>query len=362
MLIALSMLFAAAFALSAVAALFFRSFFRRIGMVDSPDARKDHSEAIPLSGGLTIFFTILVIVGAAIGAVTVVRNGGRIPFFGEIVTPYMEGIFKKLPQFISVLAGGAVILALGFWDDRWKSKGRTLSPWVKLAVEVVVALFLVWEGISLGVFIENRALTAALTVLWIVGITNSFNLLDNMNGLSAGVAWIAAALFGTVAVQTGQWFIAATLMVYAGALLGFLLYNFPKATMFLGDAGSLFIGYFLATVIVLFTFYRGAATPLSVAMPLLILAVPLFDTATVVLLRLKAGSPLFSADHRHFSHRLVALGFSKSQAVLIIFLLTLCLGLAATLLENLGTLDAVVILIQAFGILCVVFLLERRNS
>jgi len=193
-----------------------------------------------------------------------------------------------------------------------------------------------------------------------VGITNSFNLLDHMDGLSAGVAAVSGACFLAVAVHTQQWFIAALVAALIGAALGFLRFNFPPASIFLGDAGSQFLGFLLACLTVSFTFY-GRSYPLySYAVPLVILAVPLYDTASVVLLRLRQGRSPFEADRNHFAHRLADLGLTHRGAAVVIYFLTLVTGASAVLLYDVGPSGALVILGQILGIFVIIGTLEFR--
>ena len=179
------------------------------------------------------------------------------------------------------------------------------------------------------------ALDVVVTLLWIVGMTNAFNLLDNMDGLSAGVALVASAVFLVNAWVLGEFFISLLLLAFIGSLLGFLFYNYNPASVFLGDCGSLFIGYVIASLTLLERYVSHASSTLfPVLMPVLVLAVPIMDTATVILIRLREGRPIYVGDRRHLSHRLVALGFSPRTAVLFIYLVTLSLGLGAVNLSN----------------------------
>jgi UDP-GlcNAc:undecaprenyl-phosphate/decaprenyl-phosphate GlcNAc-1-phosphate transferase len=214
-------------------------------------------------------------------------------------------------------------------------------------------------------FVGSGLLGGIVTVIWIVAITNAFNMLDNMDGLSAGVAAIAGIILGIVAIQSGQFFIAAILAPLVGALLGFLVFNYPPASIYMGDAGSLFIGFILSVISVLVTFNEGSGSFRPVVLPLLVFCVPIYDVFSVILLRLREGRRPWHGDRRHFSHRLVALGLSDRIAVLAIHLLTLGIGLSAILLYLIR--DPVVELItilQALVILGVIVILEhtRPNS
>jgi UDP-GlcNAc:undecaprenyl-phosphate GlcNAc-1-phosphate transferase len=198
-------------------------------------------------------------------------------------------------------------------------------------------------------------------VLWIVVLTNAFNFMDNMDGLSAGVAFIVGIIFVVVAAQSGQLFIALALVPLVGALAGFLPFNYAPASIFMGDAGSLLVGYFLAAVSVLFTFYEGpAASFRPFVLPAIIFAVPLYDAVSVTIIRLREGRSPFSGDRRHLSHRLVELGLTERLAVLAIHLLTLGIGLAGVLLYlTTGRVGEVVTLVQTLVLLSVLVVIER---
>jgi UDP-GlcNAc:undecaprenyl-phosphate/decaprenyl-phosphate GlcNAc-1-phosphate transferase len=176
------------------------------------------------------------------------------------------------------------------------------------------------------------------------------------------VAAIASILFFVVALQGDQFFVAAFLAVFAGALLGFLHYNFAPARLFMGDAGSLFVGFLLGSLTVGCTYYEGRGSLYAVCMPVLILGVPLFDTASVLWIRWRRGAPLWVGDTNHFSHRLVRLGMTRREAVLTIYLLALILGGTATLLRQLNAFGALTILLVALGIIALIVLLENAAT
>ena len=205
-------------------------------------------------------------------------------------------------------------------------------------------------------------------MLWIVGLVNSFNMLDNMDGLSAGVAAIAAAMFAAMMLLTHrpdnnqpQLFLAGLLLVIVGSLLGFLWHNRPPARLFMGDAGSYLIGYLLAMTTLMGTFAGGDLPKHAILGPLCVLAVPIYDTATVVFIRLREGRSPFTGDKSHFSHRLVELGLSKPQAVLTIYLATATCGLGALLLRQLNVFGAIVVLLMVACTLALVAILETAG-
>jgi len=338
----------------------------RFKVLDYPGERKLQDRPIPLMGGLAIFLSFLFTILANIVILLIIKS---YPGFlnllpsglGSTLLRNLPRLFNVLPQLIGVLLGGIIILLLGLIDD---IKG--LRPETKILGQVMVILPLITLGVRITIFIPSFYISSLITLLWMLAIINAFNLLDNMDGLTAGVGLIACFMFFIVTSQQHQPLTSIALLALAGALLGFLRYNFNPAKIFLGDAGSMFIGYMLAVLTITASYYReGLPTHLPVVMPILILAVPIFDTLSVISIRIKRKEPIFGADKNHFSHRLVALGFSQRGAVLLIYLISFCLGITATLLTQVNISGAIIIFIQAALILCIVALLEsfaRRDK
>ena len=237
-------------------------------------------------------------------------------------------------------------MVLGLADDLGGVDWR-----VRLAIQTLVALGIVWgRGWQVTLFVNWPLLTGGLTVLWIVGLVNSFNLLDNMDGLSAGVATIAAAFLTLIllvepptADGQPQLFVAGLSCTVIGSLLGFLAHDLPPARLFMGDAGSYLVGFLLAMTTILATFAGGEKPWHAVLAPVCLLAVPIYDTVSVVLIRICEGRSPFSADRCHVSHRLVDLGLTREQAVLTIYAATAVCGCAALALYRVGNLGAVAI-------------------
>jgi UDP-GlcNAc:undecaprenyl-phosphate GlcNAc-1-phosphate transferase len=193
-------------------------------------------------------------------------------------------------------------------------------------------------------------------------MTNSMNLLDNMDGLAAGVAAIAAFIFFLAVRPLGQTFTSVMHLMVAGTTVGFLFYNFKPATIFMGDAGSMLIGYMLASLAVMSTFYTVfSPTRVAVLIPLFALAIPLFDTLSVIYIRVKNKESIIRGDKRHFSHRLVESGMTQKQAVLFIYFVAAVVGLGATLLWSLRLAGVLAVIAQAVGIFAIVVLLMANN-
>jgi len=354
-------LLALAFAGSALFSWLIRAVARRAGFVDHPGARKIHAQPIALGGGAAFFLVASGMMAAGVlFALWQVRTGVA-PWLPEVLREHIPGIAARAELVFFVLLGGAVLFLVGLLDDLWD-----LSPWTRLTAQAVVigALYFVSDELRVTAFVGSPAISFVYTVFWIIAMTNAFNLLDNMDGLSAGVAVVASVVFLVVAALTQQYFLAATLLVFAGSLVGFLLFNFPPATLFMGDAGSTFIGYMLGVLTTLFTFYApgwGHNPLAAIVVPLVILAVPIYDTLSVVVIRLAGGKSIFSGDKNHFSHRLVALGMSRRSAVLTIYLVTLAVGCLAPLLLKLETGMALLVLTNVALTLVLIWLLEHTG-
>ncbi len=331
----------------------------RFGLLDRPGSRKIHAAPMPTSGGLAIWLGLVLPLTAGQFLLWALKDGA-LAAWPAFVRPHLAGLAQQSGRLWLMLAGGTVLMLLGLWDDR-----RGL-PWpVRLAVETAVAVVMVLCGWRMTLFVDLPWLTGVLSVLWIVGLTNSFNMLDNMDGLSAGVAAIAAALLAVMMLLAPapagagpHLFVAGFLLVFLGALAGFLWHNRPPARLFMGDAGSYLIGYLLAMITLAATFAGPGVPRHAILGPLCVLAVPLYDTMTVVFIRLRSGRSPFVGDKSHFSHRLVELGMTKSQAVLTIYLATATCGLGALLLYQVNTAGAIVILLMEALVLVLIGTLE----
>jgi UDP-GlcNAc:undecaprenyl-phosphate GlcNAc-1-phosphate transferase len=341
---------ATAFLSSLVLTRVMRHYAPRLGLVDRPGTRKIHARVMPKGGGLAILISLIL--ASALGWFLLSVCNGMPSTTALAVTP--EAFGKKL---LLLLGCGVVISLLGLIDDL-----KNLSPYRKIFVESLVACILIYHGQRVTLFIPNFWFSVLVTWGWLLLITNSFNLLDNMDGLSAGVAFISGAIFLVVAVQTRQWQSAFLLLALLGSLLGFLCFNFPPATIFMGDSGSLLLGYLMGILTIDATFYHAPGTVLPVALPLVVMAVPLFDTSTVAWLRWRSKCPIFQGDKRHFSHRLVDLGMTNRQAVLTIYLVTFATGLGATVLYDVSFWGGLLILVQTVVILAVIHILQQVGA
>jgi UDP-GlcNAc:undecaprenyl-phosphate GlcNAc-1-phosphate transferase len=324
-------------------------------VVDEPGERKIHKKVMPRLGGLAIIsaFLLPLLFGAILIFLTDAGVIGK-ENLPHLACVHLPGILSVLPRLLFFVMGGAAIFIIGLFDDL-----KNISPAKKIILEAIVIATVVVTGLRFSIFPNLSFVASILTIIWILAITNAFNLLDNLDGLSSGVALIASGIFLYIAISDHQYFVATLLVIFAGTISGFLPYNFYPARIFMGDGGSLFIGYIMAGVTVLSTFYHeGQPTFLSVLMPVLILAVPLYDTASVILIRFREGRNLFKGDKSHFSHRLLASGMSERSACLFIYLVTFSLGVNATLLRRVDIFGGIIIFISALSVLSVIAILE----
>ncbi|MCK5114715.1 MAG: undecaprenyl/decaprenyl-phosphate alpha-N-acetylglucosaminyl 1-phosphate transferase [Phycisphaerae bacterium] len=332
----------------------------RLGFLDTPDKHKTHGRPIPMLGGSAIFAGILLpsILGLAICCIW---NAKGIPgWLPEKFAIHIPGVVLRAPQALGILAAAGVLHVLGLIDDR-----KNLGPWVKLIVQILVAVgVVVFCNVRIMTFIGTPG-SIIISVAWIVAITNAFNFLDNMDGLAAGVAVICAAALLGAAASVGQFFVAGWVCLILGATLGFLPHNFPPARIFMGDAGSLVIGFLLAVVSSLTTYVRPGQTHIlyGALVPLLVMAVPLYDTISVMLIRIRQKRHPMVGDRNHFSHRLTQRGMTTRGTVLTIYLCTASTAIAATLLPNVnGPAAAILLFVQTIFTLGIIAILEATDK
>lgn len=261
----------------------------RLGLFDHPGGHKSHGNPVPYLGGLGIVLTFsLLVLGIALA-------GGAPDRLGELAV---------------VLGLGVLLGTVGLVDDL-----RGLGPWIRLFVQVGAAVALWATGVHVELF--GTAFDLALTTLWVVGVMNAFNLLDNMDGLSAGVAAIGALSFLVIAAVNGQFLVASLSAAIAGCAFGFLRHNFHPARIYMGDAGSLFLGFILSVIGIKLRF--DAPTQITFFVPVLVLGVAIFDTTVVTVTRLLHGRNPLAGGRDHISHRLVFVGIPVPVAVSLIY-------------------------------------------
>jgi UDP-GlcNAc:undecaprenyl-phosphate GlcNAc-1-phosphate transferase len=328
----------------------------KLGQMDAPGERKIHKQPIAALGGVAIFWAVVgpILVGMIAVMMIPIDTWASVGIAKPVVV-HLEGIVGRGGMVVAMLGAMTLMHVMGLIDDR-----RALGPWPKLGVQIIAAAIPV-------IFFDVRLLELAgpvgscvISILWFLAITNAFNFLDNMDGLSGGVGLICAALFGAAALITQQWFIAATLGLLVGALAGFLVFNIPPARIFMGDGGSLVVGYILAYCSIRITYVPTGAGWWVVVTPLVILAIPLYDLLSVTALRLSQGKSPMVGDTQHFSHRLVQRGLSRRAAVATIWACTLATGLGGVMLLRLEQgWQAALVAAQTAMILLVLGLMER---
>ena len=320
--------YAGAFILALALALLFTPlalrFAQRKQVLDHPGSYKIQESPIPYLGGLAIVASFVVVM---LSAALIAPTAGGV---GELAVILLVGLCLSL---------------LGLVDDL-----RGLHPAARFTVEIAAAVLLFWLGVRVELF-QNIFLDGFVTVVWVVGIANAFNLLDNMDGLSAGVATIASAAFFLIALVNDQFLVAALAAALAGCSLGFLRHNFHPARIYMGDAGSLFLGFLLAVIGIKLRF--EAPRQITFMVPILILGVAIVDTILVVTSRLAHGRNPFSGGRDHISHRLVFVGIPVRIAVSLIYMGGVTLGWLALVMSRLDVasgyiLMALIIVVGAF--------------
>ena len=313
-----------------------KSFAYKVGALDVPkDARRMHHVPIPRLGGLAIFIGFIV----------------SILLFVDV---------RRDAQMQSILLGAVVIVVLGVVDDI-----MALPAMFKFVVQIAAALIPALNGVVIqafsnpNIFSDNLywvlgKLSIPFTVLWIVAITNSVNLIDGLDGLANGVSAISATTMLVIAILVSEGQVAVVMAALVGACVGFMPYNMNPAKMFMGDTGATFLGYILATMSIqgLFKFYAV----ISFAVPFLILGLPIFDTAFAFIRRIAHGQSPMHADRGHIHHRLIDMGLNQKQAVATLYVISAILGLSAVVLTTSNELKAMLF----FLTLCVVAVVAAR--
>ncbi|MBN1678691.1 MAG: undecaprenyl/decaprenyl-phosphate alpha-N-acetylglucosaminyl 1-phosphate transferase [Anaerolineae bacterium] len=308
------------------------------GVLDQPSSRKVHQTPTPLLGGLAIYSALVL----------------ALVFFSP---PFY------LVEFGAIMAGVTWLAFVGFVDDR-----NGMQPWIKMSGQALAGIVLIAAGIHIRLF-EIDILNYALTLVWIIGITNAMNFQDNMDGLAAGITAIASLFFFVIAVQEELSLVSSLAAALAGASVGFLIYNFNPASTFMGDMGSMVLGFTLAVLALKLDFKApGERQFITWMVPLVVLGLPIFDTTLVVFTRLRERRSPMLGGKDHTSHRLVRLGLSQRAAVLLLYAVCVGLGLTAVALSKASTEDGVligfrllVVAIGAFVYLEYIYVRRKRS-
>jgi UDP-GlcNAc:undecaprenyl-phosphate/decaprenyl-phosphate GlcNAc-1-phosphate transferase len=342
---------------------------RRLGLMDPSgfESHKLHGRMVPNTGGVAIFAGLAIPMSACLLGVWLVP----VAWWEEhmpAVAEHLTGLQASTSMGGGVLTAVSVLHVMGLVDDR-----RALGPGVKLLVQLGVAVGLTMLcDVRTMQFLDGYGwwgpwVSVLVSVAWITTIINAMNFLDNMDGLSGGVGMIIAGLYLAATLIGGQWFVASLSALLVGALLGFMAFNFPPARLFMGDAGSMVIGTVLAVISVRTTYFDpNSQVPTlghwyGVLMPLMVMAIPLYDLTSVTLIRVSRGLNPFKGDHNHFSHRLVRRGLSQRRAVLVVWACTLACGLSGVMLGSLQQWQAVLAACQTASIIVLLAAMDSRR-
>ena len=290
----------------------------KIGAVDKPNARKVHTRIMPRMGGLAIYISFFAVL-----------------FLSQGMTRQLLGLFL----------GGTVLVLVGIVDDM-----KDIPAKVKLCGQILAACIVVGFGVRVdfmpdiffGGMFQLSIFSAPFTVIWIVAITNAVNLIDGLDGLAAGISTIAAITMAIVGYASGQYLMASMAMILIGATLGFLKYNFHPASIFMGDTGSMFLGYNLSVLAVMG--FAKSFTLLSLVPPLLVLAIPILDTLFAIIRRKMNNKPIFKPDKNHLHHCLLKYGFSHRDTVLVIYAVSAVLALCGLIMTYLNSTQGILLL------------------
>ncbi len=325
----------------------------KFGWYDNENERKIHTGDIPRIGGVGIavsFFTVILLFFLVKSLIC--KNTA-------IIRSFLNGYW-------AFFAGAAAINIIGLLDDF-----TDLRPLYKLFGQMIMALFIILSGYYFKSFylpffnvtVTNVLLGKLVTFIWIVGVTNAVNLIDGLDGLSSGTTGIAAFFIGLAAFATGNMNQAILVFILFGSVMGFLLYNFPPAKLFMGDSGSLFIGFVLS-VLPLYAL-KGTITPYTLILSISFLFIPILDTLAAIIRRKIKGVPFHSPDREHLHHKLLSLGFSNRRVLLIVYSVTFVLSLAAylfTLTGNLGYITVLMVLWVIFTGFYVLLAVKVKNN
>lgn len=305
----------------------------KLGAVDMPDKRRVNKKPIARMGGLAIYIGFIVSIFLTVG-------------FGDT-------------EMLGLCLGATFLVIVGVLDDKY-----SLDPKVKLLGQIIAAaIFVIGFGVRVdwlrlpwvGFFYLPALISVPLTIFWIIGFVNTVNLIDGLDGLAAGIAAIASVTIALLAFQMGQWVCAAAMVAMTGSAFAFLQYNFNPAKIFMGDTGSMFLGYVIAAVSIMGSMKTAAIAVLIV--PLVALSVPIMDTLMAIARRKHAGVPVFSPDKHHLHHQLLAQGLTQKQVVLIMYALTAFFSCTALLVIHMNLIAGILIL----AIVLIAFLLWARK-
>lgn len=302
----------------------------KVGAIDRPNARKVHTHVIPRLGGLAIYIGFIsAVIGTALFCNVPIRH-----------------------DLLGLLLGCTAIVTLGIWDDicNIPAKVKLVGQIIAAAIPVAFGIQIEWLTNPFGTLVVLPEIIAVpITIFWIIGFTNTVNLIDGLDGLAAGVAFIASISMFLMAYNMSQVLPAMIIVSMAGAALGFLQYNFNPAKIFMGDTGSMLLGYTLSVAAVL-GLVKTAAT-VALVVPVIALGLPILDTLFAIIRRKMSGVPIFQPDKGHLHHRLLALGMTQKQAVLVMYCVSILLGIVALFVANVGYKTGIVTVVIVLAVI-----------
>ncbi len=348
----LLILFAVAFGASAISTPLLRRLALGLGIIDRPGPRKIHSREVPYLGGVAFFLSLVAVL---------------LVVFVYYPGDYLENR-EQAEQYVALVLGALFVVLLGLYDDV-----HGTSAWVKLPCQILIGVFMYRQGFSIGHLsnpfdfagggLDLSSIGLGVTVLWYVGLMNGVNLIDGLDGLAAGVVAIATGSLLLMAVSDQNVPVSLLSLIILGSTLGFLPYNFPPARIFMGDTGSLLLGFLVASAGILGE--TKGNTVVAMVIPLIALGVTLLDTAMAFLRRLLHRQHPFRADQQHIHHRLLQLGLSQRQVVLVIYYCSVLFGLASYLLSRIeirySLLTGVILLLSLFLGIHILGFVERAT-
>lgn len=323
----------------------------KTNLLDYPEGRKNHKKPTPFLGGIVIFIAFWSVIFGGLLLAFMLR--GRMDLL-HALPPLFWDVIPWLPEITGVFAGSLVVLVIGIWDDRFN-----LSPAVKFLGQSAAAVILLAVGLHVNLVQPLGAFGYFVTFFWIILLMNAFNFIDSIDGHCSGVALISTCIFFFLTLIIRQAAVSFLVLIFAGALFSFFRFNTKPAKCFLGDNGSLFIGYMMSVITLLCHYHAKPHSSVSPFIPVLMFGVPIYDTLSVVAVRIFRGIPPWKGDRNHFAHRLVRLGMGEKNAALFSYFIALTLGLVALLTTQMMTfLGNLLVILLFIAIISIVALLE----
>ncbi len=318
-------------------------------LLDYPGPLKIHRHPIPFLGGTALFIAFWSVVGVGSLASYFLRE----LFHSRRVDLLLWSVYGVRGKILGIFLGSLIILIIGLADDRFRWR-----PVQKFTGQAVAALILMGLGFTINLVAGLGSFGYVITFIWILMIINAFNFIDSLDGHCTGVALISSLVFFTITQIIGQPMVGLFLVAFAGGLMGFLPHNFKPAKIFLGDNGSLFIGYMMAAFTLLVRYQVPEATYVTLTIPVLVFGVPIYDTLSVITVRLSRGIAPWQGDRNHFAHRMVKLGMTERVAVIFSYFISVTIGLTAILTTQVDFLGAILICLIFLSIIGVIAFLE----